>query len=247
MIFQNYDPYLPALHLPNQPNGVVVADENGVVPGTFSQKYDTEAEILTVVLAAGQLAYASDTQSWFVGDGTTAGGKFFKQIPQRKNLYLASLVTAPGLGSATDLTSITFRRSLGATYRIEAFAWFAGESSNLSNFGLKFRYGGTRDWLIASNLYHTEQVRWHNASTGLLLESTLQYTNAVQGLTGLLSNLSAANQNLSTVNANMSIVVKSTSNSGDLAAAVMDLTPVPRTGSTSAAGVYVYATCERIA
>lgn len=242
-----YTPNLDLLRAPNQANGVVAADANGDVLGRWQHMYDTAANILSEVLKSGEIAYAWDTQEYFIGDGTTLGGVFLKQIPQRKNLYLASLVTAPGLGSATDRTSITFRRSLGATYRIEAFAWFAGETSNLSNFGLKFRYGGTRDWLIASNLYHTEQVRWHNASTGLLLESTLQYTNAVQGLTGLLSNLSAANQNLSAVNANMSIVVKSTSNSGDLAAAVMDLTPVPRTGSTSAASVYMYATCERIA
>lgn len=242
-----HTPNLALLRAPNQANGVVAADANGDVLGRWQHMYDTAANILATVLKSGEFAYAWDTQEYFVGDGVTAGGIFFKQIPQRKNLYLASLVGAPTLGAATDLTSITFRRSLGATYRLDATIWFVNDTSNASNFGFKFRYGGIRVDLMNASLYHIERVQWHHASTNLLLESGLFFANSTQGLTGVLRALTAANQNLSTAQLNVSIDIKSTTNPADLYADVMDLTPVPRTGATSTASAYVYATCERVA
>jgi hypothetical protein len=58
----------------NMPNGYAGLDENGDLVGIFIPRYDTESNLSSVVLEAGELASTSDTHTLFQGDGATAGG-----------------------------------------------------------------------------------------------------------------------------------------------------------------------------
>lgn len=130
-----YIPGLEVLALPNQPNGFVKIDSNGDVLGTFAQRRDTAANIAGIVLKSGELAFTTDTEEVFVGDGSTAGGLFLFQKWQTSGVLSTptNTMTLSLSSSATKFTKAVFA---GQAYEIEISAVFAGDTSNTSNFAL---------------------------------------------------------------------------------------------------------------
>lgn len=83
----------------NQPDGFVGIESNGDVLGTFASRRDTLANIASVVLAPGELAFTTDTKDVFVGDGVTAGGLFLYSTPK----FISEAITATVAQSITIL------------------------------------------------------------------------------------------------------------------------------------------------
>lgn len=54
----------------NQPLGYAQLDAEGNLVGTIVNKTDTAANIISVVGASGEVAYATDTDTWYYSDGT---------------------------------------------------------------------------------------------------------------------------------------------------------------------------------
>lgn len=140
-----YIPGVAELGRKNQAGGYVGINGSGVVLGTFAQRRDTAANIAGIVLANGELAYTTDTQEIFIGDGSTAGGIFLKQKLQVKQLTYASasLVAAPVNLTTTPTSesiSIVLPKSagvIGPHYRMKIYALFSGGAEALSNFAVE--------------------------------------------------------------------------------------------------------------
>ena len=136
---------LAAAKMPNQPGGMVTSQSDGTIFGRFAQRVGTAAEIAAIALASGELAYTSDTQELFIGDGSTAGGIFVKQKLQVKQLTYAgaSLAAAPVNLTTTPTSesiSIVLPKSAGVVgphYRMKIYASFGGGSEALSNFAIE--------------------------------------------------------------------------------------------------------------
>lgn len=58
----------------NEAGGPVLLDEDGHLVGPIIVRTATAAELDALTLGAGELAYATDTGVWRLGDGSTAGG-----------------------------------------------------------------------------------------------------------------------------------------------------------------------------
>jgi len=86
----------------NAPNGFVGIESDGSVLGTFTSRRNTLANIASVVLAPGELAFTTDTKDVFVGDGVTAGGLFLDSAAK----YISQAITVT-INQSITLTSIS--------------------------------------------------------------------------------------------------------------------------------------------
>lgn len=167
---QQYNPGLAELGRKNQAGGYVGIDENGDVVGTFAQRVGTSAEIAAIVLANGELAYTSDTQELFIGDGATTGGLFYYQKPQTQRRTWSDGLPLPNFASIDPETTIVFPKKLGATYRLSFDADFTLDSGNLSNFSVRVFCNGALDASYTGTTPSIISTDWFDLSTGLLLE-----------------------------------------------------------------------------
>lgn len=131
----------------NEANGYVGIDGSGDVLGTFAQRRDTAANIASIVLKSGELAFTTDTKETFIGDGVTAGGLFCHQTPQ---LYQKgtkfSVNDRPANGSANPNQSMLLPQvKTGQVIRVRAYASFASESTNNSNFVVNINPQGSME------------------------------------------------------------------------------------------------------
>lgn len=160
-----YIPGVAELGRKNQAGGYVGIDGSGDVLGTFAQRRDTAANIAGIVLKNGELAFTTDTQETFIGDGVTAGGKFLWQKWQninKINQSCESLSTSSEGAAGLAILTLT-----NAVYEVVASVDFGGDSTNSSSFALAILYDGlalqvpafsaSASWLglIAGEGFHT--------------------------------------------------------------------------------------------
>lgn len=146
-----YIPGVAELGRKNQADGYVGINGGGVVVGTFSQRRDTAANIAAIVLANGELAFTSDREETFIGDGATAGGIFLSQKPQVASAVGVNTL-AQFVGTMPD-SGLTITVKSGATYKILAAVRFTGDTDNISNFKLSLYLGTTINILRATEIW----------------------------------------------------------------------------------------------
>jgi hypothetical protein len=247
MATAQYKPNLAALAIPNQPNGVVIADANGRVTGTYTQRVADAVDLADITLEEAELGWTRDTEELFVGDGVTAGGLFLKQRLQKGNKQVSAgaLIAAPGTMAAPDAAkSVLFPVSvdLTARYRIRIHATFVGGTENLSNFAVEFNSGIDRT--VPQFGYTAIRIRECWYLSGALAEErmTIISTNTYK-LFALVSNLTEQNANLF---AEIEYLSDPTTVLGD--PGPFTVTPCKRlSGSAAAASGAMYASCERLA
>lgn len=155
----------------NQPNGLVGIDANGDVVGTFAQRVGVAADIYALVLASGELAYATDTREMFIGDGVTAGGVFFHSAPIIKTKYHSSLI------AVGDTEASQFLLADNAAYKLE-IGGNAAALDTISNFAVSISVPNTiigefEPTFPGSSSGHRMFATgvWGNNSTGTYIES----------------------------------------------------------------------------
>lgn len=135
------NPGLIELGRKNQAGGYVGIDGSGNVIGTFVHRTGNSLEISSIVLANGELAYATDTKEIFIGDGITPGGIFFRQKVQVQRKDYGALAAAPGFPSPGTISaaSMVFPKYAGTygIYKLTVIATFGGGSESLSNFAIE--------------------------------------------------------------------------------------------------------------
>ena len=236
-------PGLIELGRKNQPNGYVGIDESGDVIGTFAQRYDTAANIAAIVLAAGELAYTSDTQETFIGDGVTEGGLFLWQKPQQQFKSIATVAPA----SSPYANSILFPNHPQARYLITIDASCA-DPDTISNFALQVNMQAWGEQLWTGELSAWLREQWFN-SAGLVIETryTPQTTGgwASFGVKAMLKE--AANLTLAAARVRVEMyATRDIAAGGGFDGGPIAISGVPRTGTTSAGNITAVATCQRI-
>lgn len=242
-------PGLIELGRKNQAGGYVGIDGSGDVIGTFAQRRDTAANIAGIVLADGELAFTSDTQEMFIGDGSTTGGLFLRQKIQRKNKAYASseIITGPSSGSATDTTSILFPKVPGASYRVKVFAVFAGDSSNTSNFGIIVHQQGLPSLYGGASLKILGQATWSdNTVSDAVLENWQTYSISNSTWFPGLGFYLATNLTKAACRFVGEVTFQVDADPANSAGPIA-ITAVPRISSPSAATCDMVVECERIA
>lgn len=229
-----YIPGVAELGRKNQAGGYVGINGSGVVLGTFAQRRDTAANIAGIVLANGELAFTTDTQETFIGDGVTAGGLFLHQ-KTRVQTYTGSdtLVSTPP-SPVTDAL-LLIPAIVGAAYRIKATAKFT-DSSNTSNFML--RTAPTSGRVTLQNARETWAVPFTSSGylNTILEERALPYPDGpVQLVAALKADLTRGSASL-LYDVEASVTVDST----------IRMWPVPRSGSTSPATAAIVYQWRRI-
>ncbi|MCC7334448.1 MAG: hypothetical protein IT422_05110 [Pirellulaceae bacterium] len=137
---QSYIPGVAELGRKNQAGGYVGIDGSGDVIGTFAQRIDTAANIAGIVLKNGELAFTTDTQETFIGDGVTAGGKFLWQKWQAINKINQSCESVST--SSEGAAGLAILTLTNAVYEVVASVDFSGDSTNSSSFALAIIYDG---------------------------------------------------------------------------------------------------------
>lgn len=157
----------------NEANGFVGINADGEIVGTVINRVDTEANLSAIVLANGELAYASDTESVFIGDGATAGGLFFLQKWQTSG----RLVTPSG-SISNDPTGVDFKGYAVvvkpyAEYEFNLSASFVGDTSNTSNYVLDVQ---TDPFLLAfdNTIGYVLRMDWYPGPGDQFLSGVLE-------------------------------------------------------------------------
>lgn len=161
-----FNPGLDALRRPNQSDGIVLINSDGDVPGTFSQRRETLAVLAGRLLKAGELAFTTDTEETYIGDGVTNGGRFLWQKPQWGTKNFENLVEPPATGAATESTSIVFpQMAIRQGYRFKVMAIFYGGAGD-ANFGIHIDTG--IDWSETYGFGAHIRELWTAPDTSLL-------------------------------------------------------------------------------
>lgn len=237
-----YNPGLGELGRKNQAGGYVGIDGSGVVLGTFAQRRDTAANIAGIVLANGELAFTTDTQETFIGDGSTAGGLFLHQeLQTATKTYVGTIATAPAAGSATTTTSIIIPKVTAGVYEFDVQGIFFTDTGNQSNFGISISAQGFIPALFSTYRYLIEQ-QWNDYTTGALIESLqLPYTLASYGPNIVITDATKLTLTAGIVHAK--VILKVNAGTGAYPFAI---TAIPRTGATSPARGYLFVKHRRL-
>lgn len=133
----------------NAANGFLGLDSSGNALGTFCSRRDTAANIVGTTLKSGELAFTTDYNEIFLGDGSTAGGLFLGCTPRT---YGQRVVGTHNGSSTASLTSIPV--AANATYKVE-FTCSYSSAVAASNFGWVIKRSG----LMGSGLIFDSNTR----------------------------------------------------------------------------------------
>lgn len=240
-----YIPGIAELGRKNQAGGYVGIDDSGDVLGTFAQRVDTAANLAAITLAAGELGYASDTQSLFVGDGATAGGIFLHQKPQVQSLALSGgAIVEPAITS----TTLYFAGPKNSRHRLRIFAQFLSDSGNASNFAVTISIKGF--WTSTKLPFNlTAQSNWFSYDGFTHLQTRADYSDAIAiaNPAGKYYLVDVGNQSLAGAQVFIDAELRVANIASGGAAFGAYIAMVPRTGASSPATGTLNITSQRIA
>jgi hypothetical protein len=138
----------------NSPSGYVGIENDGSVIGTFASRRDTYDNISQTVLAAGELAFTTDTKDTFLGDGVTQGGVFLHGTPKFIGEEITvNLDTSKILSEYTleDMFTIDGLSTGIYKYEFDVYAWAptADPPVNPSTWGF---FIVTSSWVVNMSL-----------------------------------------------------------------------------------------------
>lgn len=93
---------LVAEALKNAPNAFAILNEDGQIVGPIIVRAGTAAELDALTLDMGEIAYATDTGRWRMGDGATAGGLVLQPHEQNTDTGTANESFQVNSGSNTQ-------------------------------------------------------------------------------------------------------------------------------------------------
>lgn len=146
----------------------VITNDSGVIVGPLIVRKDTLANLALITPSEGEIVYATDTDQWFGGDGTTAGGNMFLAVPSATGPIVASTTGNTRGNYAVDLSRVRASNANVASgahafthgqdvLASAEYAWAHGRQVSSTGAGAsahgwidRSTFNPTHQWLVAS-------------------------------------------------------------------------------------------------
>lgn len=167
-----YNPGLAELGERNQPNGYVGINSDGLIVGTFTHRVGTAAEIAAITLAAGELAFTTDTLETRRGDGVTAGGIW---LASKAQFAAASNVTTIDSVGPNDAAALSFAVTAGR-YMVQGYAEINKEFGGNVEYYLRGPVGNISASVDSVDVY--SNIMWSEDVTGPAISQLVSVNDA---------------------------------------------------------------------